>query len=110
MVVAKKLGVSLGGSATSQQVLKMKIDGTRARGGPLQSRRCGRPPFGYRSVETPVAHPLFSLGYDAASFMLFGGPTAHGHSGQAFSKSARNGAPPVVSVTMKKQTRVILPR
>jgi hypothetical protein len=27
MVVTKKLGVSLGGSATSQQVLKMKIDG-----------------------------------------------------------------------------------
>ncbi len=50
----------------------------------LSPRRFGRPPFGYRSVETPVAHPLFSIGYDAASFMLFGGPTAHGHSGQAF--------------------------
>src|ERR1700675_1013108 len=37
----------------------------RARGRPLWSRRCGRPPFGYRS-------------------------------GQAFSKNARIGAPPVV--------------
>src|SRR6266404_3402648 len=54
----------------------------------------GIPPLRLRSVETPVAHPLFSIGYDAASFMLFGGPTAHGHSGQALPQSARkNGAP-----------------
>jgi hypothetical protein len=38
MVVTKKLGVSLGGSATSQQVLKMKIDGTpRKREATLES-------------------------------------------------------------------------
>ena len=38
MVVTKKLGVRLGGSATSQQVLKMKIDGApRTREAPLES-------------------------------------------------------------------------
>jgi hypothetical protein len=38
MVVTKKLGVRLGGSATSQQVLKMKIDDTpRKREATLES-------------------------------------------------------------------------
>ena len=47
------------------------------------------------SVETPLAHPLFSIGYGAGSFISFGGPKAHGHSGQAlFAKCAnKDGAP-----------------
>ena len=40
------------------------------------------------------------------SFMLFGGPTAHGHSGQALAQRTRkNGAPPALVVQAGKATR-----
>src|ERR1700716_3078161 len=70
MVVTKKLGVKLGGSETSQQVLKMKIDDT-PRKSPLRSRRCGSPllekrekwrtPRLFRSMKKANPHYTLSL-------------------------------------------------
>jgi hypothetical protein len=47
------------------------------------------------SAEPPFGYPL----YFARGF---------GKTGQAFSKSARTGAPPVISLNVRRQTRVIL--
>jgi len=67
----------------------MKIDGPpRKREATLESA-AWQATLRLSSVETPLTHPLFSTGYDAASFMFFGGPKAHGHSGQAFSKKRK---------------------
>jgi hypothetical protein len=58
MVVMKKLGVSWGGSATSQQVLKMKIDGLpRKREATLESAVWQATSRKAREV----AHPQFVL-------------------------------------------------
>jgi hypothetical protein len=54
-----------------------------------------------------LAAVVFESGAPAYSPRLRSG---FGKTGQAFSKSARSGAPPVISVNVKRQTRVILPR
>ncbi len=77
--MTKKLGVRLGGVKPSQRVLKMKIDGAPRK----------RELTPESAVRQATLRPSLRAG--------------------SFSKGARSGAPPIISVNVKRQTRVILP-